>query len=244
MAQAEKTSAKMDPVTSRLVVAVDGPAGAGKGMVCREVSVRLGFRYLDTGSIYRAVGLISLQEGLEAPDELARIARGMDFQFRSVEGIDFRAFLNGRDVSAHLREEKVGQAASRVAALPEVREALLGFQRGYGGVENVLLDGRDVGTVVWPDAPLKIFLTASLEERARRRALELQGRGETVNFHDIQSRMQERDARDAQRAHAPLASATDSVLVDTTRLSREESVMRVLRLVEGLIRDSAHNFKR
>jgi CMP/dCMP kinase len=222
---------------SRFVVAVDGPAGAGKGAVCRAVASRFGFSYLDTGSLYRAVGLLALRNNIPASEvgKLAQLAAEMPFAFRWVEELGFRAFLDKEDVSDALRDESVGREASQVAALPEVRSALLTFQRRYGGGENIILDGRDTGTVVWPDADLKLFLTASLEERAKRRALELQGKGETVSFHKIRDMIAERDARDSNRAHAPLASASDANQVDTTALTLDQSIEVVVKLVQKMV---------
>ncbi len=219
---------------SRFVVAVDGPAGAGKGAVCRAVAARFGFDYLDTGSIYRAVALLSLRADVsaDAVEKLAELAARMPFAFRETQGLGFRAFLGREDVSDALREERVGRRASRVAALPPVREALLTFQRLYGGGNDIILDGRDTGTVVWPDADIKVFLTADLEERAKRRALELQGKGETVSFPKIRDMMAERDARDSSRAHAPLAPAPDAHHIDTTTLTLEESIAAVVGIVD------------
>ncbi|MBF0193874.1 MAG: (d)CMP kinase [Magnetococcales bacterium] len=220
---------------SRFVVAVDGPAGAGKGAICRAVATKFGFSYLDTGSIYRGVALLALQNDVTDDEQLGKLAGNMPFEFRFVAGEGFRAFLAGKDVSINLREEQVGKKASLVAAVPQVRSALLTFQRRYGGEKNIILDGRDTGTVVWPDADLKVFLTASLEERAKRRSLELQGKGETVSFHKIRDMMAERDARDESRAHAPLASAKDAHHVDTTLLTLEESIDCVVKLVDKLV---------
>jgi CMP/dCMP kinase len=220
---------------SRLVVAVDGPAGAGKGAICRAVAARFDFSYLDTGSIYRAVALLSIRENITDDLALEQLAASMPFGFRAVEGQGFRAFLAGEDVSDALREEQVGRRASKVAAIPQVRAALLTFQRRYGADKNIILDGRDTGTVVWPDADLKLFLTASLEERAKRRALELQGKGETVSFPEIRDMIAERDARDSGRAHAPLASASDAHRVDTTLLTLAQSIDCVVNMVDKLV---------
>ncbi|MBF0623366.1 MAG: (d)CMP kinase [Magnetococcales bacterium] len=223
----------------RVTVAVDGPAGSGKGSVCRAAAERFGLAYLDTGSLYRAVGLLALRHGLEAPAALAAAASTMSFAFRPVAPGDYRAFLEGEDVSRTLREEQVGMAASRVAAIPEVRAALLTFQRGYGGSNDAILDGRDVGTVILPDASLKIFLEASPQARAERRALELQGAGKAVSFHTIHARMSERDARDRGRNDAPLTPAADAILIDTTHMTLAESVRQVVRLVENVLRRTA-----
>ncbi|MBF0285979.1 MAG: (d)CMP kinase [Magnetococcales bacterium] len=219
----------------RVIIAVDGPAGAGKGAVCRAVAERFGLAYLETGAIYRAVGLLALRQGVSDEAGLAELARTMPFSFRSVGPGRFGAYLGEEEVTAQLREEAVGEAASKAAALPEVRRALLHFQRGYGGPPGVILDGRDVGTVVWPEADLKIFLTASLEERAKRRALELREKGETASLEEIRQRMAERDARDSSRTHAPLLPATDAVTLDTTPLTLDESIARVTLLVASVL---------
>ncbi|MBF0415206.1 MAG: (d)CMP kinase [Magnetococcales bacterium] len=220
-----------------MVVAVDGPAGAGKGAVCRFVAVKFHLQYLETGALYRAVALLSLRAGgLSAdPDHLAGLARGMAFQYHPVND-RFIATLDGEDVTLALRDESVSMEASRVAALPAVRKALLDFQRGYGGDKNILLDGRDIGTVVFPEAQLKIFLTASVEERAKRRALELQERGETVSLPRVLEEMRLRDTRDRERAASPMLAAEDAVLVDTTSMTLAESQQRVAALITPLMR--------
>ncbi|MBF0179049.1 MAG: (d)CMP kinase [Magnetococcales bacterium] len=219
---------------NRRVVAVDGPAGAGKGAVCRGAASRFGLAYLETGALYRAVGLISLRSGIGNPDALTRAAGEMPFAFRPVGGGEYAAFLGDEEVTLALRAEEVGQAGSRVAAMPGVRRALLGFQRRYGQDRDTILDGRDVGSVVWPDADLKIFLTASLEERAKRRALELQARGETVIVENLIARMLERDQRDAERDHAPMCAAPGAILVDTTSLTLAQSREKVNNLIAAL----------
>ena len=223
----------------RLVIAVDGPAGAGKGAVCRAVASRFALAYLETGALYRAVGLLALRQGVVDPGALAVLAGAMPFFCRSDPGGSFYAFIAEEDVTRELRAETVGHAASRVAAMPEVRQALLGFQRRYGGGGDVILDGRDVGTVVWPDADLKVFLTATLEERARRRALELQAAGETVSVAVVSALMVARDARDTGREHAPLVPADDALVIDTTYLSLDRSIDQVERLVAQLKGESS-----
>ncbi|MBF0177177.1 MAG: (d)CMP kinase [Magnetococcales bacterium] len=217
--------------TTRLIVAVDGPAGAGKGAVCRAVANRFDLAYLETGTIYRAVGLLALRQGWTDPDTVAAAAATMNFTFRRVETDTYRAFLDDEDVTAALRQEEVGIAASWYAALPQVRSALLAFQRQYGAPAAAILDGRDVGTVVHPNAALKIFLTASLDVRAKRRFQELQQAGEAVSFQGILAQMAERDARDSGRTHGPLVPAVDAVRIDTTHLTLEESIDRVVELV-------------
>ncbi|WP_130471616.1 (d)CMP kinase [Candidatus Magnetaquicoccus inordinatus] len=219
----------------RIVIAVDGPAGAGKGAVCRAVASRLQLAYLETGAIYRALGLLALREELQDADALVARATTMPFTYRALGAGVFGAFLAEEEVTTALRAEEIGQSASRIAAIPAVRQALLAFQRRYGGSQHVILDGRDVGTIVWPDADLKIFLTASLEERAERRVRELQGAGKNANFTEIYAAMAERDQRDAGRTTAPLKPAEDALLVDTTHLTLAESIAHVLQLIKNTL---------
>ncbi|MBF0424525.1 MAG: (d)CMP kinase [Magnetococcales bacterium] len=215
------------PGGSRLIVAVDGPSGAGKGAVCRAVADRFGLAYLETGSIYRAVGLLALRQGLSDPEAVAAQAAAMRFAFRRTPTGLYQAFLDDEEVTAALRQEEVGIAASWYAALPQVRAALLRFQRQYGAPGPAILDGRDVGTIVFPQATLKIFLTASLDERAKRRFQELQQAGEAVSFQEIYTQMAQRDARDSGRTHGPLVPAADAIRIDTTHLTLSESINRV-----------------
>ncbi|MBF0158774.1 MAG: (d)CMP kinase [Magnetococcales bacterium] len=221
----------------RLIVAVDGPAGAGKGSVCRAVAQHFDMAYLDTGAIYRALALTASRHGLEQPEQLAQCAASLPFAFVLTDAATacYTAFLDGEDVTRSLRDESVGQLASSLSAIPAIRTALLGFQRSYGGGQDTVLDGRDVGTVVFPEAQLKIFLTADLASRAKRRALELQSRGEHVILDEIQRCMAGRDARDAARSHAPLAIAVDAVVIDTTCLTLEQSTTRVMGEVERIL---------
>ncbi|MEO5364069.1 MAG: (d)CMP kinase, partial [Magnetococcus sp. DMHC-8] len=224
------------PKGNRLVVAVDGPAGAGKGAVCRAAAARCRLAYLETGALYRAMGLLAEREQLTTPPALARRAADMPFAYRATGDGQFRAWLADEDVTMLLRSETIGQSASRIAALPAVRTALLAFQRRYAPGQHLILDGRDVGTVVWPDADLKIFLTASLEERAQRRVRELQGTEKYVNFAEVYAAMGERDQRDAGRADAPLKPAADAILVDTTRLTLAESIDQVVQLIKNTLK--------
>ena len=227
------------PKGNRRVIAIDGPAGAGKGAICRAVAAQFDLTYLETGALYRVLALLSLQSGIHDPQLLADMAITMPFVFRSSSADPsatvWYAFLNGKNITDQLRQELVGQTASQIAAIPAVRTALLSFQRHYGAGKNIILDGRDVGTMVWPDADLKIYLTASLEERAKRRALELQERGEDVNLPEIHASMAERDKRDTERTHAPLKPASDAILVDTTEMSLLQSIQVVASLVEATV---------
>jgi cytidylate kinase len=203
-----------------MVIAIDGPAGAGKSTVARAVARRLGWTYLDSGAMYRAVALLVLASPAREPVALARAAR-----------IDIgggRVLLDGRDVSGELRAPEVSEAASRVAADPEVRGALVRKQRGLIGEGDWVAEGRDIGTVVAPDAALKIFLTAAAEERARRRAAELGADARAVLAEHAL-----RDERDATRAHSPLRPAPGAVTLDTTELSVEEVVDRIVALARA-----------
>ncbi|MGN7610733.1 (d)CMP kinase [Magnetococcales bacterium HHB-1] len=222
----------------RIIIAVDGPAGSGKGAVSRAVADRFSLKYLDTGAIYRAVGLLALRHELQEENDVAVAAEAMDFSFQRVikDGeVHYDAFLDGDLISDKLREEVVGQEASRIAAMPQVRKALMAFQRNYGGYESAILDGRDVGTVVCPDADLKIFLTADLEERAKRRALQLQEKGNFVSFREIRAQMAQRDAQDSGRQHAPMKQASDALVLDTTALSLNESIEKMAAWVAPLM---------
>jgi cytidylate kinase len=209
------------------VIAIDGPSASGKGTVAARVAAILDFHFLDSGALYRLVGLAALERGV-APDnvaELAAIARNLDCRFGG--GL---ITLDGRDVTDAIRAEPVSGAASKVAALQPVRDALLARQRAFRQPPGLVADGRDMGTVVFPDAGLKIFLTADAEERARRRHKQLIEKGMSANMDALLQEIRERDARDRQRAAAPLQKAPDAIELDTTGLTIDESVAQVLAL--------------
>ncbi len=203
------------------VIAVDGPAASGKGTIAAGVARMLGFHYLDSGALYRLAALKVLNAGIALDDEpvVADAASSMTFQLS-----DEAIVLDGADVSAVVRSEAVSAAASRVAALPKLRAALLPRQRAFRRLPGLVADGRDMGTVVFPDACLKVYVTASPEERARRRYKQLIEKGNSVNLDSLLRDIRERDARDSDRSAAPLKAAADALLLDTTSLSIEAGI--------------------
>lgn len=213
------------------VIAIDGPSASGKGTVAAQVARRLGFHYLDSGALYRLVALATLRAGAQADDEtrVAAIAAGLPAQFEAD-----RVLLAGEDVSRAIRGEEVSAAASRVAVLPAVRAALLARQRALRRAPGLVAEGRDMGSVVFPDAALKVFLTASAEERARRRYKQLMDKGLAANMHDLLRDLQERDERDAARGVAPLRQGADAALLDTTGMTIDAAVDAIMRMAQGL----------
>ncbi|MEC6814182.1 (d)CMP kinase [Photobacterium toruni] len=214
------------------VITVDGPSGAGKGTLCMLLAEKLGWNLLDSGAIYRVLALAALHHGVdtESEDALVPLAAHLDVQFVA-EGDLVRVILEGEDVSDTLRTEKVGNAASKVAAFPRVREALLRRQRAFNEHPGLVADGRDMGTVVFTSAEVKIFLDASAEERATRRMNQLQKKGLDVSFSSLLSEIQERDYRDRNRAVAPLRPADDALVLDSTEMSIEQVLEKVLAYV-------------
>jgi cytidylate kinase len=211
------------------VVAVDGPSGSGKGTVSRQLAVRLGWHYLDSGALYRLVALAALRKRVDLGDaeRLAAVATGLNVRFAPAGELE-RVYLDNADVAAELRTEQTGEAASRVAAVPAVRAALLQRQRDFARWPGLVADGRDMGSVVFPEATLKVFLTASAEERAMRRHKQLKEKGIDVSLPDLSWDIAQRDARDASRAVAPLRPAPEAHVIDSTSLSPGEVVARIL----------------
>lgn len=217
-----------------LSVAIDGPSGAGKSTLAKLCAERFGFLYVDTGAIYRTVGVAVRKAGLRADDEAAvsALLPALEIALKyDANGLQ-RMFLNDRDVTDEIREPEISLYASAVSALPTVRAYLLETQRGFAKTNNVIMDGRDIGTVVLPDAALKLFLTASPEERARRRFEELQLRGTQTSFEEVLHDINYRDLNDSTRSAAPLRPAADAVVLDTTENTLEKSFMLISSLIE------------
>ncbi|HTV86936.1 MAG TPA: (d)CMP kinase [Dyella sp.] len=217
------------------VLTIDGPSGSGKGTISRLVAEHLGWRLLDSGALYRAVGYAAGMAGLDLSDTEAvtRCAAGTRIQFRAApDGGETRVIVNGHDATDELRTETAGAAASAIASVPSVRQALVALQLGFRKGPGLVADGRDMGTVIFPDAAYKVFLTASAAERAKRRYKQLKEKGLSVTLSSLQSEIEARDARDASRAVAPLKPARDAVLVDTTGMGIEDVVAEVLAVVK------------
>lgn len=219
------------------VITIDGPSGSGKGTVARQVAERLGWHLLDSGALYRLVAYAARDRGVDLADEAgcADIARGLQVTFGTDADGQERIWLGGREVSTAIRTEQAGDGASRVAAMPGVRSALIERQRAFAIPPGLVADGRDMGTVIFPAAPLKIFLTASAEERARRRYNQLKDKGLDANLAALSLEIGERDRRDAARPIAPLKAADDARIIDSTSMSIEAVVARVLEFAQRVI---------
>ena len=218
------------------VITIDGPSGAGKGTLCKAMAEALQWHLLDSGAIYRVLALAALhhQVDVTSEDALVPLAAHLDVRFVASNG-NLEVILEGEDVSAEIRTQDVANAASQVAAFPRVREALLRRQRAFRETPGLIADGRDMGTVVFPDAPVKIFLDASSEERAHRRMLQLQEKGFSVNFERLLAEIKERDDRDRNRAVAPLVPAADALVLDSTSMSIDEVIKQALTYAQKIL---------
>lgn len=217
------------------VLTIDGPSGVGKGSITQLVAQKMGWHLLDSGALYRLTALSALRKGVSFDDEsaLADVAKSLNTEFLPSEfGEPVKVLLDGADVTAELRTEEAGNNASKVAVLGLVREALLQRQRDFAQAPGLVADGRDMGTVVFPDAPFKVFMTASAEARAERRYKQLKSKGEDVRIATLLKEIEARDARDMGRKNAPLRPADDAVMVDTTALSIEQVLDKVLNLID------------
>ena len=214
-------------------VAIDGPAGAGKSTVARAAAKELGFIYVDTGALYRAVGVYCLRNNIITTDAVSvgSILKDITVELKFIDGVQ-HVFLNGDDVSTEIRLPEASMAASNVSAIPSVRAFLFDLQREIAAKNNCLMDGRDIGTVVLPDAKVKIFLTADPEERAMRRFKELQEKGSTVTYKEVLDDLMVRDYNDSHREIAPLKPAEDSVVINTTGYTLEESINKIIETVK------------
>lgn len=219
-------------------VAIDGPAGAGKSTIARTAAKNLGYIYVDTGALYRAVGVYSLRHGFDTKnaDTVASTLPDIQVELKFLGDIQ-HVFLNGEDVSEEIRTPDASMAASDVSAVPAVRQFLFDLQRDIAKQNNCIMDGRDIGTVVLPDAQVKIFLTASPEARAQRRYKELQEKGASDTYEAVLADLKQRDYNDSHRAVAPLKPAENSVLVDTTALNLEKSVEKVISVIRNKMTD-------
>jgi cytidylate kinase len=220
------------------IITVDGPSGSGKGTVSRILAKQLGFHYLDSGALYRLLGLVAVRHHIDfsRTTDLSKLAENMDVRFEALANGHNRVLLEGEDVTQELRTEETGALASNVASIQAVRDALIIRQREFAKAPGLIADGRDMGTKVFPNAQLKIFLTASIEERASRRYKQLLEQGENVSLRALEEQVRSRDERDMNRKASPLAIATDAMEVDTSDLSIQEAVDRLhnLAILRGI----------
>ncbi|MGE0683027.1 MAG: (d)CMP kinase [Candidatus Binatia bacterium] len=217
-----------------MIIAVDGPSGSGKSSSSRMLAKRLGYQYVDTGALYRVIGLLAVENNVSSEDatQLAALCEGLALRFLP-EAHGLRILLGERDISAAIRRPEVSQMASKVSAQPIVRQRLLSVQRELGAAGGVVMEGRDIGTKVFPEADVKFYLDASPEVRGRRRYAELQQQGVTTDLQETIQEMAERDRRDSSRSHAPLQRAADAVFIDTTALALVEVVETMMRTVQA-----------
>lgn len=216
-----------------MVIAIDGPAASGKSTTAKEVARRLEYIYLDTGATYRALTLKAIKNSVDMENrvELRRLALKTDISFKNS-----RLYLNGKDVTEEIRKPVVDKNVSLVSSYPEVRKRMVTLQRKISKGRNVVCEGRDIGTVVFPDADVKIYIDASLDVRAKRRMLELQSKGVTITYEDVKRQLQARDNLDSKRQHSPLSIPEGAVILDTTNLTIEEQVKKILGIIERLKR--------
>ena len=216
------------------IITVDGPSGAGKGTLCHALAEKLKADFLDSGAIYRITALAAVKKGISLDDEvaLAKLGRQLDIRFEPKNG-EVNVILDGENVGDQIRTAEAGQNASKVAALPQVRAALLQRQRDFASANGLVADGRDMGTVVFPNAQVKLFLDASAEERTKRRVKQLQEKGFNANFDDILAEIKERDFRDRNREVAPLVPAADALLLGSTHLSIDEVIAQALAYISS-----------
>ncbi|MDH2998591.1 cytidylate kinase [Pasteurellaceae bacterium LFhippo2] len=216
-------------MNKKIVITVDGPSGAGKGTLCHALAAKLGYEFLDSGAIYRILALAALKKGIDFADEdkLAELGLNLDVKFVPENG-EINVILDNENVGDKIRTAEAGQNASKIAVYPKVREALLQRQRDFSTDLGLIADGRDMGTIVFPNAQIKFFLDASAEERTKRRVKQLQEKGFNANFDEILAEIKERDFRDRNRPVAPLVPANDAMLLDSTNLSIEEVIKQAL----------------
>lgn len=216
-----------------IIITVDGPSGAGKGTLCYALAEKLGYALLDSGAIYRVTALAAIKSAVDLSDEfaLAELARNLDILFIPQNG-EVNILLNGENVSHLIRTQETADAASKIAIFPQVRAALLQLQRDFAKNNNLIADGRDMGTVVFPEAQIKLFLDASAEERAKRRYKQLQSKGISGNFAQILAEIKERDFRDRNREVAPLKPAKDALLLDSTTLTIDEVITQAMAYIQ------------
>lgn len=224
---------EMNVLNTHITVAIDGPSGAGKSTISRKAAEKFGFIYVDTGAIYRTIGLATKIRGVSLDDTAAVVALlpTLEIELKYNDAGEQHMYLDGNDVSRDIRLPEVSMLASKVSAIPEVRAFLVDMQRGMAEKYDVIMDGRDIGTVILPNADLKIFLTADVRDRARRRYEELHAKGMEKPFDEVLAEMEKRDEQDTQRAAAPLKAADDAVLLDTSGNTLEESIDEVCRLI-------------